>query len=209
MGYSRFVETEEPGTQLEALDRDVEVLGCEPPLARESEEQRVCRGAADDVAPRAVRLVSEPPGDADRALVVAVGAGDGDIRVERRECEVEHCGPHLAADASALMRSGEPGAGPDRAKLRKRHAFHLLDADRLAVEEDGERQRPVIDPPGCALGPEVLSEATAELARRIVGPPVCERHHVVAVDPSPCHTGELGDLIVRRRPQLESIRCEP
>ncbi len=161
------------------------------------------RGATSD---QPVVAVAELLRDAGGGGVALERARLRDRRAEPAEGELEHGGPHLGAEAAALERSTQPGAGLHATGLREALADDALVADRPAVLEDDQGQSPLVRAPVLERGPVEREEGVEP---EVVRPGDRERHLVGRVDPRLGHGEQLAQLGLAGESQLEARRLQP
>src|SRR5258708_29417538 len=95
---------------------------------------------------------------------------------------MQDSGPHLGADALALVALTQPGSGADLTHDREVPGTDALHPDHDAVEEDGQLQIPVPRSPVGQYPPVELHDTAGSLGRRQISPRYGERHPARGMD---------------------------
>jgi hypothetical protein len=119
---------------------------------------------------------------------------------------MQHRGAHLLPDALALMGPPEPRAGDDRAAPGELTRSQVLCADHRAAGEHREGDPPVVGRPFGTATPVPLEQAPLELAGWEIGPRMLEGHRRRIMDAARRERGQLDQIVVGRKPQLDTRR---
>ena len=125
-------------------------------------------------------------------------------RSEPAEGQLDDGGAHLGADAVSLGATYEPGTGRDRSERREVLRHEVLHPDGLAVDDDRERERPVVHRPARPLRPPPLERLLLAPGGGNLGPGDPERLAIRLVDPFRGNGREHGEVLVARIAQLEA-----
>ena len=150
----------------------------------------------DALAADAVGEIAQLAGYPEGREVVGERLGDGELRAQAGEAQVQDGGAHLGAEALALVPLAQPGPRVHLTQDSEVAPGDTLGPDDHAAEVGDQVQRPVARGPPAPLGELELQDASGPLLRRHVGPGHPERHHTGIVD---ALGGQAGQLVQFRQ----------
>ena len=158
----------------------------------------------------AIGLVAHRRAHPERCLVVLPRATLGDLGAQAFEREVQHRGAHLLADSLALVAEAEPRAGLDclgdaRSSLPEMPCIPTTSPSTTVTNDEVPRL-------GLPLRPDApveLQGAAGGSFGTAFGPGDRERHEVRVVHAVGRERGELGEVLVTRRSELDPRRHDP
>ena len=139
--------------------------------------------------------VAELLGDALRGDVVDEGSAQCDLGPEAGKREFEHGCALLRTEPPALVGGAEPGPGHYLTLGGEVLRLDALRADRLAVEERDQVERPLL---GSPRRPRALVELHEGVEPQVVGPGHEERHLLGRVDAAFGDSEQRDELVLDR-----------
>src|SRR5690606_27026695 len=203
----RSVQPDQPTHRLDALDLDR--LAPHERLRREPQREVLGHLVLAPLPRDAVVDVADLAADGDRRRVVeerARGDLDGVAVVEGERADRL---PHPGADAPALVRHAEPGAGLTGAGDEVVLGGDPLRAHQLAVEPDAEVETPRLGREPRPDTPVELRHLARQVLGRGLGPRVVEGHPVGRGDTPHGQLAEADEVVVGQSAQLEVARTDP